>query len=315
MVRKIGSLKDSGRLVSRNRHDFDGLSVYSNELKPYLDEEGFVFVAGASEYDSKNFLAVFLGRGIEVEYECLHSTILTENRVDLTDNRIFKEKNSETRALGLKAGKRGTYHFFNDIFEHEILSIFSRLRKFAEDKCRPQEKAMKLAYGELYDTFRSSPRSFGITSGLVELVTVMIPHEFHHDKIVETSEVPGDVREASAYLYALASAKTPEGVFANLNCLYGLTAGGNAQYDRAGSLGFDYLRKAGYSERDWLFLEREKIADASGTILGQAKDALNMLERDYGLPSHEDVERELKPDFEKYGAMVMHAVVGKLGAI
>lgn len=320
LVEQMGNLKATGRLALRkpSRELHDAVDTL-RQFKLPLEERGFMFYSGIIHDDAAYFAGVHMGKGVRVEDGCLRSDILMKNIVEDTQNRFLKEKKSDKRAGG-GSSQDGIYYDFEN-FIVEGLSNWSSFEGSAREEESPIEaKLRKLAYGNLFEEYKGHEAEFAIAVGLMNLVATGIPHEFHHKHIARPDgKVGRSVQETGAYLYSLSKATTPESVFANLNLIYGLNGEGpDTIYGRAASAVFDYLVRTGYSEDILSGLEpkeHEKTSEVSKIISGQAKRALDMFENENGVAKHARVELELKPDFEKYGAMVMYAVVGKLGAI
>lgn len=308
----LGSLPTDERL----RRDFLSLCENSKALvlrkfQPYFEERGLIFDANANQFDSDTFLDVYLGDGTEVESGGIHSIILTKLMTGRTRDRILRGKGIDGFTPGWTVGDKEYYNFEAILgFEKEMWKTFGELRG---NTLMPQQvKSGKLAYGEMLKRFAGDERGFCIESGITELVETT-KHEFYHRKIVGDFIASRHVEEASANLYGISKAETPGQLFRRLYVIYGLS-GGDDTLRRTNAIILEYLGRTGYSESEWSGLDvsdGEKIREVSGKIAKQAKDALKLLERDYGLPSHEDAEVELKPDFEKYGRKVRAAIIGQ----
>lgn len=226
----------------------------------------------------------------------LRSTIFVKNLVGQTNTLLSKMKVQKGRTVGW-SDDSGICYDFEALTEYGEI-IWKAFRGVGtEEEPDPNEAHLReSAYGKLYEKFGDDKERFEMELAFVYLAN-SIPHEFHHKEIIGDRPIRGDVKEASAYLYSMTSNPAPEGQFAILRSMYLMKKEERSSvYGNASKLLMRYLAMAAHSVGDLESLSRK------------AELALKMMERDYGLPSHEQVERELKPDFRGYSQKLREAI-------
>lgn len=300
LANKVETLESSDLLVSAKYPDLREVAGTLTDLSKELEECGFVFYA-TPFFAGKRCLRLWFGKGVKVESGPFRTTIFLKQIVEDTQNRIIKERNTgEVPVKGL--ADDGQYCNF----EEECKYASELLKKFkgaeTEETDASESCLRELAYGTLFERFKEEPHMFEIEGALLEVESTNI-HEFYHEKISWCEE--------GAYIYSIIKAMTPESAFANLHHVYYLKNNPGGHANVAENV-IGCLKKAGYSEERLVHIrpgDSEKMRSASIELVGQAKTALQTMEHEGNLASHEQVEKELKPDFEKYGALVRDAVI------
>lgn len=305
----VNVLEAQNQLVSRDYYEIKELADALRELGPHLEKNYELTLSAmvSSDGDGIGYLDMCLGETVTVEKGPLRSTIFVKNRVGQTDTRLRREKNDEGRCVGWVDEGRGTYYDLDASAERAMSEwkIFRGLESRSEDAC--EARLRKLAYEGIFDRFRDDCDGFADELALNDVENTAV-HEFHHERIVGVSDACRQIREACAYLYSLSKTTGPEGTFGELHSIYRLRHDSDERYRSAANMALDYLRKAGYSEDEWLSLKPDMKCEASAVISRQAKDALKLIESECSLRKHEDVEALLKPDFDGYSTAVRNAV-------
>lgn len=309
----VNVLEAQGQLVSRDFHEIKEVADTLRRFGPHLEKNyGLTLYAGVdSNDDGTSYLEVCLGKTVTVEKGPLRATIFAKNLVGQTGNRLRREKNDTRRCVGW-VDDGDAYYDLEAGAERDV----SNWRMLAgldsgsgEDAC--ETALRKLAYEEIFDRFKDDGDAFSKELALNDVGNTAA-HEFHHERIVDSSDACRQIREACAYLYALSKAHEPETLFDGLYSIYAVRHDMDERYRSASGLALDYLRKTGYSEDIWSSLEPGMKDEVSARISRQAKRALKLLEDECSLRKHEDVEELLKPDFDGYGAAVRAAVKSAL---
>ncbi len=308
VVHQIETVEESGELVSKDVRWLLDASNALRRLIPYMDERGFIFHAGVWQINADRFLQVYLGRGVRVEEGCLHSTVLLEHVVEVTDNRFFREKRDPSR-LRAWTDYNETYYDFEILVEKGTRD-WKKLKGLIDsgESDPRQTRLRKLAYGKLFEKHKNDEVAFGIESGLMDLTSI-IPHEFYHERVVGNQGIERAVEEAGAHLYALTKVPAPENLFKELYRHHRMKDDLDESYKKASTVIFVGLGRAYANCSDIDADNTEELNGFRGATREQAKNLLGRMEKLYCLPSHEDAERELKPDFEKYGKLVRAAVM------
>ncbi len=290
------------------------------KLKDYFDDIGFFFDAGTETFNDLLVLSIVLGKGRDIKAgELPPLYLITDIEIANTGTRIMGESTNEDMVCPAWTDGETVYIDLNlALLEGqgaaEHLLLYGQQGKKENMKTKPEDYAKKLDQLAWAPLFKESMDDFIKEYAAIKTGDRWL-HEFHHTIFnsggyANLIKAAGQIKptatirdvfmtaddealmEAAGPLYQVIHGKN---TFDSLCYLYDSMSLQEETHLKGSRLALSYLKRVGYNEALWKDLEpgSDEAKKAEIGIRGLANEALKLIEKEKGLPKHEEAESRL----------------------